>query len=128
MPQCDLAGDGSVMVGCVPSQHTISDHDRPASETPLEWRFAGGLKAYNLGPRSPRQRNAIRMAFRWRAGSGPLLCAYEWICKSQSSNTAGGEIRIYKSVPQAHSPRKVSVYLILFLSCPCIHKLSYQRQ
>ena len=27
----------------LPSQITVSDHYRPASETPFEWRFAGGL-------------------------------------------------------------------------------------
>ena len=32
--------------------------------------------ASNLGPLSVRQRNAIWMAFRWRADSGPLLHAY----------------------------------------------------
>ena len=32
--------------------------------------------AYNLGPLSTRQRNAIEMAFLWRAESGPLLYAY----------------------------------------------------
>ena len=26
----------------VPTQHTVTGHYRPASETPLEWRFAGG--------------------------------------------------------------------------------------
>ena len=29
--------------------------------------------AYRLGPLSARQRNAIRMAFRWRADNGPFL-------------------------------------------------------
>ena len=24
------------------SQHTISDHNRPTSEMPFEWRFTGG--------------------------------------------------------------------------------------
>ena len=32
--------------------------------------------AYNLGPLSARQRNAIQMAFRWRSDSGPILRAY----------------------------------------------------
>ena len=32
--------------------------------------------ASNLGPPSVRQRNAIWMAFRWRADSGPILHAY----------------------------------------------------
>ena len=35
--------------------------------------------ASNLGPLSARQRNAIRMAFRWRADGGPILHAY-WAC------------------------------------------------
>ena len=34
--------------------------------------------ASNLGPLSARQRNAIRMAFRWRADSGSILRAY-WV-------------------------------------------------
>ena len=29
--------------------------------------------AFNVGPSSARQRNAILMAFRWRADDGPLI-------------------------------------------------------
>ena len=32
--------------------------------------------AYNVGPQSARQRNAIQMAFRLRADGGPLSVAY----------------------------------------------------
>ena len=32
--------------------------------------------AHNVGPLSARQRNAIQMAVRWRAGGGPLLDVY----------------------------------------------------
>ena len=32
--------------------------------------------AFSVGPPSTRQRNAIRMAFRWRADGGPLLDVY----------------------------------------------------
>ena len=31
-----------------PSRHTVSVHHRPASETPLEWRFAGGPIVYRF--------------------------------------------------------------------------------
>ena len=27
---------------CMPSHHPISGHNRPVSETPFQWRFAGG--------------------------------------------------------------------------------------
>ena len=37
------------------------------------WTFQ---PAYSVGPPSARQRNAIRMAFRWRADGGPLLVIY----------------------------------------------------
>ena len=46
----------------VQSQHSMLGHHRPASETPLKWRFAGG-------PMMSR----FSMAFRWRADVGPLL-------------------------------------------------------
>ena len=36
------------------------------------------LARINLGPLSSSQRNAIRMAFRWQADIGPILCAY-WV-------------------------------------------------
>ena len=36
----------------------------------------GSQSASNVGPHSVRQRNAIPLAFRWRAESGPLLHAY----------------------------------------------------
>ena len=32
--------------------------------------------AFNVGPSSARKRNAILMAFRWRADDGPLLLAF----------------------------------------------------
>ena len=32
--------------------------------------------AFNVGPSSARQRNAIYMAFRWRADDGPLLVLF----------------------------------------------------
>ena len=32
--------------------------------------------AHNVGPLSTRQRNAIQMGVRWRAGGGPLLDGY----------------------------------------------------
>ena len=43
----------------LPSQHSMSGHHRPASETPFKWRFAGGqtmaqLQWY-LDPLSPQQ-------------------------------------------------------------------------
>ena len=31
---------------------------------------------FNVGPPSSRQRNAILMAFRWRADDGPLLVVF----------------------------------------------------
>ena len=47
--------------------------------------------ASNLGPLSARQRNVLRMAFRWRADSGPILCAY-WVVHSG----AAGNLNTYK--------------------------------
>ena len=41
-----------------------------------EWNRCVFQSASNLGPPSVRQRNAIWMAFRWRADSGPVLQAY----------------------------------------------------
>ena len=32
--------------------------------------------AFNVGPSSARQRNAIQMAFRWRADDGPLIVVF----------------------------------------------------
>ena len=32
--------------------------------------------ASNVGPSSSRQRNAVQMAFRWRADDGPLIVAF----------------------------------------------------
>ena len=32
--------------------------------------------AFNVGPSSARQRNAIKMAFRWRVDDGPLIVAF----------------------------------------------------
>ena len=42
-----------------PNRHTVSDHPRPACETPFKWRFSGGP-----------------MVVRWRADGGPLLDVY----------------------------------------------------
>ena len=42
--------------------------------------------ASNLGPLSAYQRNAIRMAFCWRADTGPILRAY-WAAASIVSKT-----------------------------------------
>ena len=43
----------------LPSQHSMLGHYRPASETPLKWRFAGGPMMasfwYYLDPLSPHQ-------------------------------------------------------------------------
>ena len=38
--------------------------------------FLTSQSAYSGGPPSAHQRNAIRMAFRWRVDSGPLLYDY----------------------------------------------------
>ena len=41
----------------LPGQHSLLGHHRPASDTPFEWRFAGG--------------STMSLAFRWRADDGP---------------------------------------------------------
>ena len=35
--------------------------------------------AFDFGPLSARQRNAIEMAFRWRADDGPHIVVFVWI-------------------------------------------------
>ena len=35
-------GPDPLKITKLPIQHSISDHHRPASETPFKWRFAGG--------------------------------------------------------------------------------------
>ena len=39
----------------------------------------GSKPAFNVGPLSARQRDAIQMAFRWRADDGPLIGVFAWI-------------------------------------------------
>ena len=43
---------------------------------PLE-NHKATMPAFYVGPTSARQRNAIKMAFRWRANDGPLIVVFE---------------------------------------------------
>ena len=65
--------------------------------------------AYNLGPMPACRRNAIRLAFRWWANSGLLLCAYwEVLC-----------ILLFQDVCRLLGLHMVHVY------CPSCALLSY---
>ena len=42
--------------------------------------------AFNVGPSSARQRNAISMAFRWRADDGPFIAVFGSSIPSSTEN------------------------------------------
>ena len=46
------------------------------NQTSIQCWAISGPPAVNVGPSSARQRNAISMAFRWRADNGPLLVVF----------------------------------------------------
>ena len=52
--------------------------------SPLNHKAAN--PAFNVGPSSARQRNAIKMAFRWRAVDGPLIVVFGSFFSSSNKN------------------------------------------
>ena len=48
--------------------------------------------AFNVGPSSARQRNAIKMAFRWQADDGPLIVVFGSSLPS-STKTRGPDLK-----------------------------------
>ena len=64
--------------GAGPKDHKNIEFLSNAGPDPLK-NFEATEPAFNVGPSSARQRNAIYMAFRWRADDGPLAYSAIWI-------------------------------------------------
>ena len=54
--------------------------------------FEATEPAFNVGPSSARQRNAILMAFRWRADDGPLIVVFGSSHHSSSKKKNGVKV------------------------------------
>ena len=58
-----------------PKYHTNLGFLSNSSPDPLN-NHKATKPAFNVGPSLARQRNALEMAFRWRADDGPLLVVF----------------------------------------------------
>ena len=71
-----MRGSRGVRTPHPPSTHTpLKNHKNIGFPSNTE-NHEATKPAFNVGPSSARQQNAIKMAFRWRADDGPLIVAF----------------------------------------------------
>ena len=75
--------------------------------------------ALNVGPLTALQRNAILMAFRWRANGDPLLGVY-WVTRTTVIKNSYQRFLLFISITPMRLMIQIMFCSVLFASCATI--------